>query len=151
MQYPEVRDSFAEVAPTVPSICFDPERILLEGIYSDQLSAYRARRHWVEAFETHFFLDTDNDFKMSVDPGLTPGSYRLRCEFTSACGRYAFWRLTHNQAPEVQHVVETGHLGFSEPRILTNDYSTDYSSIESDRSSFKRLVRNLWEKIQGRK
>jgi hypothetical protein len=38
--------------------------------------------------------------------------YKVRCDFQTACGRYAFWRLTHHQAPEVQFLLETAHLPY---------------------------------------
>jgi hypothetical protein len=34
----------------------------------------------------------------------------LTCEFSTACGRYAFWRLTNSQSPESQYLIETAHI-----------------------------------------
>ncbi len=91
-------------------IWFDPERIMLEGSYTDQVTAYRARRRWIKTFETNFLLEGQHDFKVQVTQDSGSETFRLRCDFLTACGRYAFWRLTHNQAPEVQHLLETAHL-----------------------------------------
>lgn len=91
-------------------VWFDPERIVLEGNYSDQITAYRAKRRWARAFESNFLLETSHDFKLSVVQQEEGEEFRLKCEFLTACGRYAFWRLTHNQAPEVQFLLETAHM-----------------------------------------
>ena len=101
-----------EVVP-VPAlqggVWYDPDRIVLEGNYSDQITAYRAKRRWIKAFESNFLLEGNHDFKISVAQQVESGEFRLRCDFLTACGRYAFWRLTHNQAPEVQFLLETAH------------------------------------------
>lgn len=90
-------------------VWFDPERIVLEGNYSDQITAYRAKRRWARAFESNFLLESSHDFKLTVVQQEEGSEFRLKCEFLTACGRYAFWRLTHNQAPEVQFLLETAH------------------------------------------
>jgi hypothetical protein len=91
-------------------IWFDPDRIVLEGTYGDQITAYRARKRWIRAFETNFLLEGKHDFEVHVDQAREVDGYVVRCDFLTACGRYAFWRLTHNQAPEVQFLLETAHL-----------------------------------------
>lgn len=89
---------------------YDAEKLILEGIYLDELSAYRARRSWIKTFEMNFLLEEIHDFKVRVVCDDEEGRYHVQCTFTSACGRYAFWRLTHHQAPEVQFTLETAHL-----------------------------------------
>jgi hypothetical protein len=91
-------------------IWYDPDRIVLEGNYSDQITAYRAKRRWTRAFESNFLLEGNHDFKLSVAQTIESGEFCLKCDFLTACGRYAFWRLTHNQAPEVQFLLETAHI-----------------------------------------
>ena len=93
---------------------FDPEKVILQGVYRDQLSAYRARKVWVETLATNFLLDAGHDYEVSVDSKMTEGMFYLNCAFTSACGRYAFWRLTNEQAPEAQYLLETAHIPNSE-------------------------------------
>jgi hypothetical protein len=103
----------AEVTPEIPRntcVCFDPENVRLEGFYGDQISAYRARRMWVEALERCFLLDLGHDFEVTVHSDLPNSRFKLRCEFVTACARYAFWRLTNQQAPEAQYLIETGHI-----------------------------------------
>jgi hypothetical protein len=97
-------------------LSFDPEEVILEGVYRDELSAYRARRVWREALESNFLLELDRDFKLNVAFEDEKDVFKLRCDFGSACGRYAFWRLTHNQAPETQYLLETGHIPVSEQK-----------------------------------
>jgi len=99
-----------------PGVCFDPLEITLEGSYVDELSAYRARRVWNSVLEDNFLLESDHDYVMKVSPGDEAGLFRLKCDFRTACGRYAFWRLTHNQAPEAQYLIETAHIPNSESR-----------------------------------
>lgn len=91
-------------------VWFDAERLSLEGVYLDEVTAYRARRRWIAAFEAHFLLELKFDFRLEVVCDPHRDHFALRCTFLSACGRYAFWRLTHNQAPEVQAILETAHL-----------------------------------------
>jgi hypothetical protein len=93
---------------TSTGVCFDPENVTLEGVYADELSAYRARKCWAEALENHFLLEPEHDFFVVIDDSTD--DYRLRCEFITACARYAFWRLTNNQAPEAQYIIETAHI-----------------------------------------
>lgn len=89
---------------------YDSDRLILEGIYLDEVTAYRARKRWIEALETNFLLEERHDFTIKVRLSSGSGHYSVRCGFASACGRYAFWRLTHHQAPEVQFLLETAHL-----------------------------------------
>jgi hypothetical protein len=113
MQTQEFTDALAaypaRIHPQAP-VHFDFERLSIRGVYGDQLSAYRAKRTWTEAFQDQFLLDNEHDFRLFVVSNVEQQSFVLSCEFLSACGRYAFWRLTHNQAPDVQYAVETGHL-----------------------------------------
>lgn len=109
-EFQDLRDNCAEPLYPNSPVRFDTERLLIRATYSDQLSAYRARRLWTEAFESQFLLDTGHDFRLEICSNLTEHSFALTCEFLTACGRYAFWRLTHNQAPDIQYLVETAHI-----------------------------------------
>jgi len=95
---------------------FDPDRVILQGQYRDQLSAYRAKKNWVETLTANFLLEEGHDYELSVDSRVADGLFILHCGFTSACGRYAFWRLTNEQAPEAQYLIETAHIPNSESR-----------------------------------
>jgi hypothetical protein len=94
----------------VLDLCFDPDSLVIEGWYSSQMAAYRARKVWRSTLESNFLLDRELDFAIHVDNLPSHGLYGVICSFTSACGRYAFWRLTNQQAPEVQGIIETAHL-----------------------------------------
>ena len=89
---------------------FDSERVSLKGVYIDQISAYRAKRGWLEALERCFLLEKGQDFQLNVCSNYEKGEFSIECLFDSACGRYAFWRLTHDQAPEAQYLIETAHI-----------------------------------------
>lgn len=117
-------------------VSFDPEALALEGNYNDELSAHRAKRSWTSVLETTFLLDKGHDFKLRVASPEQNQSFLLRCEFTTACGRYAFWRLTNNQAPEAQYQIETAHIPNAEAHALNLLHAADLqrsSQGEGDR------------------
>jgi hypothetical protein len=126
-----------------PGVCFDPEEAVLEGTYLDELSAYRARRVWTETFETNFLLEPNHDFIFRVLSSLEGRKFVLKCDFATACGRYAFWRLTRNQAPEAQYLIETAHIPQADSRreetLHTADLSTFYHSSFTARFRHKSL------------
>jgi hypothetical protein len=125
---------------------YDAEKLILEGIYLDEVSAYRARRSWIKTFEMNFLLEEIHDFKVKVIFDSDEGRYHVQCTFTSACGRYAFWRLTHHQAPEVQFTLETAHLPhltsvrFVEPPIETDSdgFAPQACVVDGDESEEER-------------
>lgn len=98
-------------------VTFDAGNLTLNGVYRDELSAHRAKRGWAAVLEQHFILDKGVDFKVSVDEVREDARYYLKCEFISACARYALWRLSNNQAPEAQYMIETAHIPFCEARL----------------------------------
>lgn len=106
-------------------VFFDPELLLLEGRYSDELCAHRARRGWVGVFSASFLLEAEHDYVLSVEEDSDEEVFALRCAFVSACGRYAFWRLTHGQAPDAQHLLEVAHVPGAESRSRTIAFATD--------------------------
>ncbi len=97
-------------AQRLPEICYDPENVLLEGWYPDELSAYRARTVWKQTLSHHFLLEYEEDFQLSIERNKTGDVFQLSCTFYTACARYAFWRITNEQAPEVQYLLETAHI-----------------------------------------
>jgi hypothetical protein len=107
-----------DVSDTTPrawersGVCFDPSNATLQGVYSDEISAHRAKRLWCNTLELHFLLDTDIDFEVTVKRSEIEGviQFQLICSFKTACARYAFWRLTNHQAPEAQYLIETAHI-----------------------------------------
>ncbi|MCB0311375.1 MAG: hypothetical protein KDD42_09070 [Bdellovibrionales bacterium] len=102
--------------PELAAVYFDGERVRLEGSYSDQLSAYRAKKVWLETLSLYFLLEEEQDVEVQVDSRLSESRYLLSCDFLSACARYAFWRITNHQTPEVQYLIETAHIPQSESR-----------------------------------
>lgn len=89
---------------------FDAEHATLAGCYRDQLSAYRAKKVWVETMERFFLLEEGHDYLLSIRGATGTGRFELECYFITACARYAFWRLTNYQAPEAQYLIETAHI-----------------------------------------
>ncbi len=110
------------VGATKLGLWYDPDKLVVEGVYHDEVSAYRARRRWIEALEHNFLLEEDHDFHLKVRKSRGGKLFRVRCDFLTACGRYAFWRLTHHQAPEVQLIMETAHLPHSPHSVSGSIY-----------------------------
>ena len=76
------------------------------------MSAYRGRKGWSEILGTHFLLENDRDFSLTVllSENSETEEFKLKCEFESACGRYAFWRLINHQAPEAEEkLIKSGY------------------------------------------
>ncbi|MEZ4753584.1 MAG: hypothetical protein R3A13_04640 [Bdellovibrionota bacterium] len=105
-----------QVVELEEGVCFDPDRISLEGIYRDEISTYRAKRVWIEALESTFLLDHNHDLCFLIGRYGDSNKFFLSCQFVTACARYAFWRLTNHQAPEAQYLIETAHIPDSELR-----------------------------------
>lgn len=93
---------YIKPAATTPSIVYDTSNVSLISRFVDEISAYRARKQWVAVFHDHFLLDTERDYEITVCPSTGGEEYILSCLFSSACGRYAFWRLINHQAPEAE-------------------------------------------------
>lgn len=131
-----------ESSPTMPltvsrGLWYDAERLVLEGFYGDEVTAFRAKKRWIEVLESNFLLERGIDFSVTViDEAMPMNSvlsvstgesteagtalrYSVRCDFLSACGRYAFWRITHHQAPQVQCLLESAHL--AKPTLVRVD------------------------------
>ena len=89
---------------------FDSEAVSLYGIYKDELSMFRAKKSWTEILESNFLLETNYDYNLNKICSPDKSNYVLQCSFLTACGRYAFWRLTNDQAPEAQYLIETAHI-----------------------------------------
>lgn len=113
-------------------VSFDPDNVLLQGIYGDAISAQRAKRRWSETLELNFLLEASHDFSLKVSGSLDEGVYRLTCKFLTACGRYAFWRITNNQAPEAQYVIETAHIPMCHSRHEDILRAPDMHSIHEE-------------------
>jgi len=91
-------------------VCFDAERVVLEGYYNDELSAHRAKRVWKDTLLNYFLLEPGHDFKLQIRFESGQKRYSLTCAFMTACARYSFWRLTNDQTPEAQYLIETAHI-----------------------------------------
>lgn len=106
-------------------VCFDPDKTMLLGWYKDELSVYRAKKIWTAALHENFLLEPKHDFTFEHGFDRQLQAYFLSCHFITACARYAFWRITNSQAPEVQYLIETAHIpssdNFTEEVIRTPD------------------------------
>lgn len=114
------------------NVTFDVENISLEGNYFDELSAFRAKREWKETLEYFFLLDEGHDFTLKNSGKISDGAFILTCHFSTACGRYAFWKLTNNQSPEAQYSIETAHIPQSESLHYKILMAPDLAKKDSD-------------------
>lgn len=106
-------------------LIFDAEGVTLLAQFGDELSAYRARRAWMQVMGSYFLLERGRDFEMSVLSSPESGHHVLNCFFTSACGRYAFWRLINEQAPEAESkLMDSGVQQRKNPGYLTSIWSS---------------------------
>ncbi len=143
-----VEQASAEIAVGL-GLWYDSERLMLEGVYLDEITAYRARKGWIEAFEINFLLEERVDFRVRVARQEGGTRFCVMCEFLTACGRYAFWRLTHHQAPEVQFVLETAHLpAFSLPEPPVEGPAFHQPRVGHDTLPREQEQREVWHRIR---
>jgi hypothetical protein len=120
----------------VPEISFDSDTLVLRGIYADELSAHRAKKTWSRTLENNFLLDFDFDFDIRVTNDEDESLYRVNCDFKTACGRYAFWRITHDQVPDIQYIIRTAHIPSALLARSSRLYSKNYFGSRSKVSAF---------------
>ena len=94
--------SLVDLSKYTSGLIYDADTITLIGKYKDELSCHRARKNWIELFSNYFLLEPARDYKIVVESNLNSNIFIINCIFTSACGRYAFWRLVNQQAPEAE-------------------------------------------------
>lgn len=85
---------------TPKGVTYDTHTATLVGNFHDEMAAYRTRRTWAKILQEHFLLELGRDYEVSIRIDSVNGRSIVECCFTSACGRYAFWRLLNKQAPE---------------------------------------------------
>jgi len=135
--------SSIDLSRAKPGLIYDAEGVTLFGKYQDELSAYRARREWQTIFSGHFLLENERDYEMSVFSSLEDNQFILAACFTSACGRYAFWRLVNRQAPEAEQKLN-GHR----ERIQKSNRNFLGSSWNADSKETTLVVSAFEEQIQ---
>ena len=147
----------------ISQVFFDADTLALFGSYIDELSAWRAKKTWTVTLERLFLLNDSTDFKLTIQKLPESERYVLRCEFLSACARYAFWRLTNHQTPEAQYIIETAHIPDSihhhqeflsvpdmrpvheEPLILTHNIQANISETRTILSRIQEMILKLCE------
>ena len=115
-----------------PALVFDAEAVTLTGHYLDELGAYRARREWMDILNSFFLLEKDRDYEMEVVYSESDDLYFLDCVFVSACGRYAFWRLINNQAPEAENRLGSLSASSDTASFLSNLFRSPVGNKKSD-------------------
>lgn len=126
-----------------PGLIYDADTVTLFGKYQDELSAYRARRDWQQVLSSHFLLENERDYDLSVFCSLDEGQFFISCNFVSACGRYAFWRLVNRQAPEAEQ-----RLNDQRERVQKSAKSFLGSNWSNESKETTFVVNALEEQIQ---
>lgn len=83
-------------------LTYDAEGVSLIGKYADEISAHRAKRVWKNVLGNSFLLDEGRDYELWITGSISEQNFVVSCSFLSACGRYAFWRLINEQAPDAE-------------------------------------------------
>lgn len=135
----------AKLPAVTTGVVFDADKMAVQGVYRDQLAAYRAKKLWSSALQKNFLLEAGHDFALDVNSSLETHVFVLRCDFLTACGRYAFWRLTHSQAPEVQYLMEIAHV----PQPLSLDMPEIRQAMPGFKGEkVKLILGHLWNKLR---
>jgi len=136
------------------TMTYNTDNISIISQFADEMSVYRCRRTWTEILGNHFLLEKDRDFKMDIL--ISESLFQLTCEFNSACGRYAFWRLINHQAPEAERKLISS--GYPESEFCSEELSEDQlvsplimsggvtEPIRRRKSIPKKLIELLWNK-----
>ena len=132
-----------DLSKAKPGLIYDAEGVTLFGKYSDELSAHRAKREWQEVLGSHFLLENERDYELGAFCSLEENQFLLSCNFVSACGRYAFWRLVNRQAPEAEQ-----RLNGQKERIQKSAKGFMGSPWNADSKETTFVVNALEEQIQ---
>ena len=140
-----------DLGTTKNGLHFSSDSASLISCYSNQLAAYRARKQWKEILQNYFLLDNERDYQISVARSVqNKNHFIVTCEFDSACGRYAFWRIINNQSPEAEHMLSIDSIGIttsdSYEYALHNNKEAEwlYSSDDADKpKSFMNYLSNF--------
>ena len=142
------QSSSTELSRTKRGLFFDSDAVTLIGRFGDELGAYRARKAWVQILSSYFLLENDRDYEFWVSENKDDGYFALSCCFTSACGRYAFWRIINHQAPEAEDLLMYGdqppsakRIDPSEPDWLLKMIEQESKEAEENATIIKRLLR----------
>lgn len=99
----------------INSLVYNTDSLSLVGKLGDELSAYRTKRQWLEVLANYFLLEPNRDFALKISASENSDEFTLECSFSSACGRYAFWRLINQQAPEAEERLGCGWDNLTAP------------------------------------
>ena len=98
----------AKPAKKTPKLEYLTDDVAIVRNFPDEMSAYRARKTWHKILSSHFLLEDERDYTIAIDCDHATRRYSLSCIFTSACGRFAYWRLVNKQAIEAEAALMHG-------------------------------------------
>ena len=134
------------------SLIYDAEQAKLLARYGNQMAAYRARKEWSVILDAFFLLEAERDFSLELRENAASREYMLECNFVSACGRYAFWRLINQQAPEAEKKLRAALKTRGTRRLLpksrgSKTESAIFQSIEHQTSRNQETI-GLLERLK---
>lgn len=94
-----------------PRLTFSQNEMSLSMQFVDEISAYRARRKWIELLKVQLLVDHEEDFQISIKKE-SDSIWNMHCEFTSSCGRYAFWRIMNKKDSKITNELLQQKEGF---------------------------------------
>lgn len=99
------------------------EDLIVTAEYVDELSAHRAGNIWKDILLRVYLLEVDSDYRMKVQN--VEKLFVLECTFTSSCGQYAFWRLSHNQASHIEEELSRAHYAHLRAEAYPNNFTVE--------------------------
>lgn len=138
-------------------VSYSSEKYIIMGEYSNELLLFRAKKFWALVLQDTFLLENITDFKFQVKKNSKLNIYNLICTFKSACGRYAFWRISNDQNPEVKYIIETAHLTSTAdnydsllnkvPNFTLSSDSSIMEDIEDKANNISDILKKIVKKI----
>lgn len=133
-------------------LTYDAEGVSLIGKYNDEISAHRAKRTWKNVLGNSFLLDEGRDYELWISGSIADNNFMISCSFLSACGRYAFWRLINEQAPDAEMKLRgEAPVDKSLPSFYTESnenkspwilrLSEELDTVETNKSLLKKILK----------
>jgi hypothetical protein len=143
----ESRSITAALAKEKAGLIYDADGVTLLGKYGDELTAHRSKKQWVEVLNSYFLLELERDYDIFVESNIDTNYFVLNCVFSSACGRYAFWRLINQQAPEAEELLGDTLGAAHGKKLFRSDKRSWISSALRDQHSETQETTSLMTRL----
>ncbi len=143
-------------------VTYDTDKVSILGEFDNEMAAYRTRKEWVQILANYFLVERDRDYSLNIEAlkndKKNQTRFKLECSFSSACGKYAFWRLINNQAPEAEKLIgikqqrkenleNLFHSIWHKENILDLDDSWILDELDKDKSWCPNFLSSAFKKI----